>query len=75
MTEDLPRIRTALNAASRYLSDHPDEARYTDSPATAMVDRGLRISISGPDGATLVTDMPTSVGGGGSAPSPGWFRG
>jgi hypothetical protein len=27
-------IRTAIQGASAYLTDHPDEARYTDSLAT-----------------------------------------
>jgi uncharacterized OsmC-like protein len=73
VSDELEPIRAALAAASSYLSEHPDEAHYTDSAATATVDGGLRISVTGPDGATLVTDMPHSVGGGGSAPSPGWF--
>ncbi len=29
--------------------------------------------VSGADGASLVTDMVTGIGGGGSAPSPGWM--
>jgi uncharacterized OsmC-like protein len=67
------QIRHALEAATTYLSDHPDEAAYTDSLATARLEDGLRINVSGPNGASLTTDMPTSVGGANSAPSPGWF--
>lgn len=67
------QIRSALEAAFDYLSTHPDEARYTDSAALATVEDGLRVTVCGIDGATLTTDMPTSVGGGNSAPSPGWF--
>ena len=66
-------IRTALAGAGAYLTEHPDEARYTDSLATARVESGLRVVVDGPDGERLVTDMPGAVGGGGSAPSPGWF--
>jgi uncharacterized OsmC-like protein len=66
-------IRKALAAAAGYLGEHPDEARYTDSVATAVLESGLAVSVSGPDGASLRTDMPTSVGGGASAPSPGWL--
>jgi uncharacterized OsmC-like protein len=66
-------IRTAIEGASSYLIEHPDEARYTDSLATARVEDGLRIRVDGPNGEALVTDMPTAVGGGGAAPSPGWF--
>jgi uncharacterized OsmC-like protein len=66
-------IRTAMEGASAYLTAHPDEARYTDSLATARVEDGLRIRVDGPNGESLVTDMPGAVGGGGAAPSPGWF--
>ena len=66
-------IRTAIEGASAYLTEHPDEARYTDSLATARVEEGLRIRVDGPNGETLLTDMPGAVGGAGAAPSPGWF--
>jgi uncharacterized OsmC-like protein len=33
----------------------------------------LKVTIDGADGASLVTDMVTSVGGSNSAPSPGWY--
>ena len=66
-------IRDAIKGASSYLTEHPDEARYTDSLATARVEDGLRIRVDGPNGETLSTDMPGAVGGGGAAPSPGWF--
>jgi len=66
-------IRTAIGNASAYLGEHPDEARYTDSLATARVEDGLRIRVDGPNGETLTTDMPGAVGGGDGAPSPGWF--
>jgi uncharacterized OsmC-like protein len=66
-------IRAALAGAGAYLTDHPDEARYTDSLATARVEGGLRVVVDGPNGEQLVTDMPGAVGGAGSAASPGWF--
>ncbi|MGH2417267.1 MAG: OsmC family protein [Candidatus Limnocylindria bacterium] len=66
-------IRTAIEGASAYLSEHPDEARYTDSVAVARVVGGLQVRVTGPAGEELVTDMPGAVGGGGSAPSPGWY--
>ncbi|HYI68071.1 MAG TPA: OsmC family protein [Candidatus Limnocylindrales bacterium] len=66
-------IRTAIEGASAYLTEHPDEARYTDSLATARIEDGLRIRVDGPNGESLVTDMPGAVGGGGAAPSPGWY--
>jgi uncharacterized OsmC-like protein len=66
-------IRTAMEAATTYLGEHPDEARYTDSLATARVVEGLRVRVEGPAGEVLETDMPAGVGGSGAHPSPGWF--
>ena len=66
-------IRTAMEAAIAWVGDHPDEARYTDSLATARVVEGLRIRVEGPNGEALETDMPAGVGGSGVHPSPGWF--
>jgi uncharacterized OsmC-like protein len=66
-------IRTAIEGASAYLAEHPDEARYTDSLATARVTSGLRVRVDGPNGEVLETDMPAAVGGTGSVATPGWF--
>jgi uncharacterized OsmC-like protein len=66
-------IRTSIEAAVGYLSAHPDEVRYTDSVATASLEEGLRFRVTGPGGEEVVTDMPSAVGGGGDAPSPGWL--
>ena len=68
-------IRAKLEAATAYLTQHPAEAHYTDSPATArLVDaQGLQTRVTGPDGAEIMTAMPPSVGGGNSSASPGWY--
>jgi uncharacterized OsmC-like protein len=68
-------IREKLVAAERYLTENPEDARYTDSPATARVASpgGLLVEVGGPDGAQVTTDMPRSVGGSDAAPSPGWL--
>jgi uncharacterized OsmC-like protein len=68
-------IREKLDAAIEYVTAHPAEAHYTDSPATARLSaaQGLQVKVDGPDGATITTDMPTSVGGGNSNASPGWY--
>jgi len=67
------QIATAVAGARQYLAAHPDEARYRDSAATAVVEDGLRVRVEGPDGAAVTTDMVSAVGGGGSAPSPAWL--
>jgi uncharacterized OsmC-like protein len=66
-------IRTAIQAATEHLSKHPEDARSTDSAARATIVDGLVVSVSGPNGVTLTTDMVPSVGGTASAPSPGWL--
>jgi uncharacterized OsmC-like protein len=65
-------IGEAVAAASAYLTEHPDEARYRDSAAVARIESGLVVTVTGADGATLRTDMPSGIGGTASAPSPGW---
>ena len=68
----MAEIRSALETAAGYLAEHPEAAVEPDTPATAVHDGGLRCRVSGPSGE-LTTDMATSLGGGGSAPSPGWL--
>jgi uncharacterized OsmC-like protein len=66
-------IADAVAQATEYLTAHPDEARYRDSPATARIAAGLRAEVAGPGGETVATDRPAGIGGGASAPSPGWL--
>jgi uncharacterized OsmC-like protein len=62
-----------VEAAGAYLTDHPDEARYTDSVATARLEAGLHVRVDGGAGEAMETDMPSAVGGSGTAPGPGWY--
>jgi len=65
-------IRVAIETASGHLKEHPEAAVGTDAAATAVREEGLRFRVDGPNGE-LVTDMSKSVGGGASAPTPGWL--
>lgn len=65
-------IRSAIEQASNYLSDHPEKATGSDSAATAVREDGLRFRVDGP-WASLTSDMAESVGGSASAPTPGWL--
>jgi len=69
----MTHIRTAIEGAISYLSEHPDEARYTDSVARATLGDSLRVDVDGPNGERIVTDMPGGVGGLAEHPSPGWL--
>jgi uncharacterized OsmC-like protein len=66
-------IKESIENAVRYLSEHPDEARYTDSYARATLGEALRVEVEGPGELRMVTDMPGSIGGQGEEPSPGWL--
>src|SRR5438105_6544842 len=66
-------IRDALSNAEAYHKAHPDEARYIDRPASAIREAGLAVTVHGPQGLSIRTDMPKSVGGAEGAPSPGWL--
>ena len=69
----MDHIAEAINQAQAYLRDHPDEARYPDSNATAVMGDGLLCTVTGPSGASMQTDMPASVGGSALAAPPGWY--
>jgi uncharacterized OsmC-like protein len=62
-----------VKAASQHLRAHPEDGAGTDAFARAVLDAGLRMRIEGPSGQTARTDMPASIGGEASAPSPGWL--
>ena len=66
-------IPEALANATRYLSEHPEEARYRDSHARATIEGGLAVRVEGPGGESLRSDMPKGIGGAASDPSPGWL--
>ena len=69
----MSEIGDAVARASSYLTEHPDEARYRDSAATARLTGGLRVTVTGPGGEQAATDMPRGIGGGASVASPGWL--
>ena len=72
MVRDVEAIRREIeNVVRRYEGD-ADAAPGQDAPATAVRDGALRFRVSGPQGE-VVTDMATAVGGGASAPTPGWY--
>jgi uncharacterized OsmC-like protein len=65
-------IRSALEDAAGYLAEHPEAAVEADTAATAVYEGGLRCRVEGPAGE-LRTDMATALGGGATAPPPGWL--
>jgi uncharacterized OsmC-like protein len=69
---DVESIRSAIETASRHLTEHPEAAVATDAAATAVREEGLRFRVEGPKG-DVITDMSKTVGGGATAPTPGWL--
>jgi uncharacterized OsmC-like protein len=66
-------IREAQEKYSRVLAENPDKARSKNAPATAKLQDGLKLRVTGPKGELVETDMPSLVGGQGSAPAPSWL--
>ncbi len=67
------QIQKSVNNVITYLKENPEEAKSTSPPITAIMEDGLRCRATGANGRSIVTDMPEAVGGGGTAPSPGWL--
>ena len=66
------KIQESMQGVIEYYTQNPNKALSQDKEAVAVVEEGLRVRATGPDGQTLVCDMPKGLGGGESAPSPGW---
>ncbi|NIM39652.1 MAG: OsmC family peroxiredoxin [Hydrogenophaga sp.] len=66
-------IRQSVEELAKHFADNPQDAISRDKPAVATVESGLRCKAVGPKGEVLITDMPAPIGGGGSAPTPGWY--
>src|SRR3990170_8887350 len=65
--------RESMQGVIEYYTQKPDDALSQDKEAVAIVEEGLRARATGPDGQTLICDMPKGLGGGATAPSPGWM--
>ena len=65
-------IRESMQGVIGYYALNPDQALSQDKEAVAIVEEGLRVRATGPDGQTLVCDMPKALGGRATAPTPGW---
>lgn len=66
------RIRQSVEAVIKHLTEHPEEARSIDRAATAVVEKDMRCRVEHPSGIVF-SDMGTALGGGATAPSPGWL--
>jgi uncharacterized OsmC-like protein len=66
-------VRDAVEKLSKVFAQESEKARSKNPAANATLDGGLKFQVTGQHGERLFTDMPPGVGGGGSAPNPGWL--
>ena len=66
-------ISSSIEGTISYLKENPEKGRSKATAATAVLERGLKVRTKGPKEEVFITDMPPTVGGGGSAPTPGWY--
>ena len=66
-------IRESIQGVYEYYKKNPNDALSQDKEAIAVIEEGLRVRATGPDGQTLLCDMPRALGGEASAPTPGWM--
>ena len=66
-------VRQGIENVARFFAENPGKGLSRDKSAVAIVEEGLRCRAEGPNGAVMISDMPKAIGGGGTAPTPGWF--
>ena len=69
----LEQIAAAMQRVSSALTRKPHAGLHDDSPATVRWAGGLRTVASSEAGTEVATDMPAAIGGGDTAPTPGWL--
>lgn len=67
------RIAASMERVSAALTRKPHAGLHDDTPATVRWAGGLRTVARGEAGIEVTTDMPAAIGGGDSAPTPGWL--
>ena len=71
MAED--PIAAAMERVTAALRRKPHAGPHEDTPALVRWDGGLRTVAQGEAGATVATDMPSTIGGTDTGPTPGWL--
>ena len=64
-------IKESVENVINHYTENPDDARGAGVSVTAVMEDGLRCRVESANIPAIITDMPTGIGGGGSAPSPG----
>jgi uncharacterized OsmC-like protein len=66
-------IAAALKRVEKVLLRSPKTGLHADAPATARWDGGTKVISSHANGTQFASDLPTEMGGEGSAVTPGWL--
>lgn len=66
-------VAASMQRVVSALRRKPHAGLHEDTPATVRWAGGLRTVARTAAGAEFVTDMPAAIGGGDSAPTPGWL--
>jgi len=66
-------IAAALKRVEKVLLRSPQTGLHADAPATARWNGGTQVTTSHESGTRVATDLPTEVGGTGTAVTPGWL--
>ena len=69
----IENIRNSIEGTISYLKANPEKAFKKGTAATAVLEKGLKVRTVGPENEVIISNMPPTVGGEGSAPTPGWF--
>ena len=69
----IENIHNSIEGTISYLKANPEKAFKKGTAATAVLEKGLKVRTVGPENEVIISDMPPTVGGEGSAPTPGWF--
>lgn len=68
----MQHIKESVESVINHYTENPSDAQGPGTPVKAVMEEGLRCRVELLDGIEILkTDMPTGIGGGGSAPSPG----
>jgi uncharacterized OsmC-like protein len=73
MSNQASQIREKVEFLSKVFAETPDAARVQVPAATAVLDGGLAFHMATPNGGIVSSDMPSALGGGEKAPTPGWL--
>jgi organic hydroperoxide reductase OsmC/OhrA len=73
MWANMADIAAAWHRAERVLRRNPKTGLQADVPATAVWNGGTKAACTHSNGTTVVTDMPTQMGGDGTGVTPGWL--